>query len=120
MDEFQEPFSQHFRSEVDKIASLSRHPNTPKEGSPEEAKEKAPFEKWGGDSIMRGGFTDVMMFFLFNLDRTYEDGLWAHWPPIPGPIRWSMTNLGSLVHGGWWRFASCDSSGKPRELYALG
>jgi hypothetical protein len=68
---------------------------------------------------MKAGLADVVPFFLLNLDATYEDGAWARWPPMPGPVRWGLTNVAGAVHGGWWKYASCDSAGKPRELYAM-
>ena len=37
------------------------------------------FRRVGADAIKTEG---IMMFFL-NLDRSFEGGLWAHWPQIP-------------------------------------
>lgn len=119
LNRLREPFETHFRQEIDVIASLQSHPNTPKEGSLEHKKAEAVFNKWGEGSIMNGGVTDVVVFFLLNLDRTVEDGIWADWPPMPGPVRWILANGVSMLHSGWWKFASCDGSGTPKPLYAL-
>lgn len=59
-------------------------------------------------------------FFFFNMDRSFEGGLWGHWPPIPGPIRWTLTRVIAWPHAGWWRFTSCDYNGMPQKLYATG
>lgn len=119
LNRLREPFETHFRQEINVIASLQSHPNTPKEGSREQKKAQAVFDKWGENSIMNGGVTDVVVFFLLNLDRTVEDGMWANWPLMPGPVRWILANGVSMLHSGWWKFASCDGSGKPKPLYAL-
>jgi hypothetical protein len=64
--------------------------------------------------------TEGLPFFFLNLDRTFEDGLWEHWPPIPGLVRWTLIRVVAWKHAGWWRFASCDYNGMPKELYASG
>jgi hypothetical protein len=119
MDAFRAPFENHFRSEVDAIAALAAHPKSPKEGSEAHVAAKAKFDKWGENAIIHGGVTDVVMFFLFNLDREFEDGLWRDWPEVPGPVRWVGSRVVSRWHGGWWKFASCDADGRLRSLYAL-
>lgn len=64
---------------------------------------------------------DVVPFFLLNTDLSpgFEDGLWSRWPPIPAPIKWGLVNVAGWFKAGYWRFASCDAQGMPRELYAL-
>jgi hypothetical protein len=69
--------------------------------------------------VTKAGTTDVVPFFLLNLDVTYEVGMWASWPLMPPPVRWGLVNVAGAVHWGRWKFASCDASGKPRDLYAL-
>ncbi|KAL3959670.1 hypothetical protein ACCO45_004787 [Purpureocillium lilacinum] len=91
MAAFEKPFEEHFRR----------------------------FDAWGRRSVLTGGVTDVSMFFLFNLDRGYEGGLWSDWPEVPAALRWALTRTLGGWHSGWWRFASCDADGRPRELYAL-
>jgi hypothetical protein len=119
MSIFQGPFESHFRSEIATLANLAAHPNAPAPGTPEEKRADAEFEKWGQSSVTKAGITDVTLFFLFNLDSGYEDGRWARWPDIPAPIKWGLMNVGSMLHSRWWKFASCDAGGRPRELYAL-
>jgi len=62
--------------------------------------------------------TKAIVFFLLNQDRTYEDGLWEHWPPIPVVVRWLMIRILGSWHAGWWKFASCDYGGQPQKLFA--
>ncbi|KAK2039832.1 hypothetical protein LZ31DRAFT_598546 [Colletotrichum somersetense] len=119
MKGFQEPFESHFHSEISTIAGLAAHPNAPKEGTPEAANASLTFKKWGKSTVTKAGTADVVPFFLLNLDRTAEDGMWANWPPMPAPIKWGLVNLAGAWHWGWWKFASCDAVGQPRELYAL-
>ncbi|KAK4167215.1 hypothetical protein QBC43DRAFT_312349 [Cladorrhinum sp. PSN259] len=119
MASFQDPFENHFHSEISTIAKFSEHPNTPKEGTPENAAAAATFKAWGKATVTKAGMTDVVPFFLLNLDRTVEDGMWANWPPMPAPIKWGLINLAGSWHSGWWKFASCSSDGQPQELWTF-
>ncbi|OAA62133.1 Protein kinase-like domain protein [Cordyceps fumosorosea ARSEF 2679] len=119
MDSFRAPLEEHLHSEVRTIAALAAHPRAPLEGSDEAAAAAAVFKAWGKKTVMKAGVLDVVPFFLLNLDRTFEDGRWARWPPMPAPVRWVLANVVGTYHGNWWRFASCSSDGSPRELLAL-
>lgn len=119
MDSFQEPFNNHFHSEITTIASFAGLPSAPAPGSPEEAAAATVFKGWGKKTVTKAGTTDVVPFFLMNLDATYEEGKWANWPPMPAPIRWGLVNVAGSWNWSWWKFASCDAQGQPRELYAL-
>lgn len=117
MDTFATPFAHHFHSEIRTIASLSAlldESSIPDSIGP-------TFAAWGKQSIMKAGLTDVVPFLFLNFDRSdaFENGLWKAWPPMPAPIRWGLTNIGGSWHWGWWRFASCDAAGMPRELAAV-
>lgn len=119
MDTFRHPFEHHFHHEIAVIAALATHPATPPEGTPEAAAASTLFKAWGKKTVSKAGTTDVVPFFLLNLDGTAEGGLWSAWPPMPAPVRWGLVNLAGAWYGSWWRFASCDAGGRPRELYAL-
>nr|XP_036574628.1 hemerythrinHHE cation binding domain-containing protein [Colletotrichum truncatum]KAF6781082.1 hemerythrinHHE cation binding domain-containing protein [Colletotrichum truncatum] len=119
MKTFEGAFQNHFHSEIRTIANLADHPNAPKEGTPEAANASLTFKTWGKSTVTKAGTADVVPFFLLNLDRTAEEGMWANWPPMPAPIKWGLINIAGAWHWGWWKFASCDASGHPRELYAL-
>lgn len=119
MDSFRQPFEHHFHHEISTIASLATHPSAPAEGSPEEVAASAIFKAWGKKTVTKAGMTDVVPFFLMNLDSFAEDGMWASWPPMPAPVKWGMTNIVGMWYGGYWKFASCDAFGAPRELHAL-
>lgn len=119
MDTFREPFNDHFHSEIKTIASFADLPTAPTPDSPEAENATATFKVWGKKTLTKAGMTDVVPFCLLNLDRTYEEGMWATWPPMPGPIRWMMVNVFGSWNWGWWRFSSCDGNGNPQPLYAL-
>ncbi|PSR97267.1 hypothetical protein BD289DRAFT_362798 [Coniella lustricola] len=121
MDSFFQPFETHFHNEIKTIADLANHPNAPRPESPEAAEASLTFKTWGKSTVTKAGTTDVVPFFLLNLDRTaaFEDGIWANWPPIPAPIKWGLINVGGWFKGSYWKFASCDASGHRRQLYAL-
>lgn len=120
MTTFQAPFEHHFHSEISHIASLVDLPSAPALGSPEESQSVTVFKTWGKKTVTKAGTTDVVPFFLMNLDATYEEGRWGNWPPMPAPVRWGLVNLAGSWNWAWWKFASCDGAGRPRELYALG
>ena len=110
MDTFQKPFNDHFHSEIKTIAALSELGDYSEAGP--------VFAKWGKTSLMKSGYADGIPMLFFNFDRTFEDGMWAAWPPMPAPIRVLLTKVGSTWHWGWWKFASCDGDGNPKALYA--
>lgn len=87
MDSFSGPFETHFHNEIKTIADMAEHGSTPAPGSPEEAAAGQTFKVWGKATVSKAGMLDVVPFFLLNLDRTVEGGLWANWPPMPAPIK---------------------------------
>ncbi|KAH6625244.1 hypothetical protein C7974DRAFT_196764 [Boeremia exigua] len=117
---FQVPFEHHFHSEITHISSFASLPSAPVLGSPESDQAVVVFKAWGKKTVTKAGTTDVVPFFLMNLDATYEEGKWANWPPMPAPVRWGLVNVAGSWNWAWWKFASCNSAGTPRELYALG
>lgn len=118
MSSFQASLRDHFHSEINTITNLSHHPRAPKEGTGEAARARAVFKTWGKNTVTKAGMSDVAPFFILNLDRTAEDGLWADWPPMPAPIKWTLLRVSGSLRG-CWRFASCDAAGQPRKLWAL-
>ncbi|EQK98961.1 hypothetical protein G6O67_007433 [Ophiocordyceps sinensis] len=119
MDALHPTLEHHLHHEVSVMADMATHVKAPVRDSFEGAVASASLKAWGKNTVRKAGVTDVLPFFLLNADRTAEKGMWMNWPPIPGPIRWAMVNVVGAVHGGWWRFASCDAHGRPRELHAL-
>ncbi|KAF2127001.1 hypothetical protein P153DRAFT_388323 [Dothidotthia symphoricarpi CBS 119687] len=118
MSSFQESFCHHFHHEIQTIASFAALPSAPAPNSPQAEQAAATFKAWGKKTVTKAGTFDVVPFFLLNLDATYEEGMWANWPPMPAPVRWGLVNVAGSVHWGWWKFASCDAAGKPRALFA--
>lgn len=118
MSSFQEAFCHHFHHEIETISSFATLPAAPAPNSPQAEQAALTFKTWGKKTVTKAGTLDVVPFFLMNLDATYEEGMWANWPPMPAPVRWGLVNVAGSVHWGWWKFASCDASGRPRELYA--
>ncbi|KAM0547789.1 hypothetical protein ACHAPJ_010250 [Fusarium lateritium] len=119
MDSFQHEFEHHFHHEIPTIVSFASHPNAPRENTAEATVAESKLQAWGKKSVVKAGVTDVAPFFLYNLDRTFEGGQWASWPPIPPLVKFVLINVAGAWHGRWWKFASCDVQGSPQELYAL-
>ncbi|KAL1297869.1 hypothetical protein AAFC00_006392 [Neodothiora populina] len=119
MDTFREPFTNHFHSEIHTIANFSNL-SSATSSSPEMREAAAlTFKTWGKKTLTKAGMTDVVPFALLNMDATFEDGKWANWPPMPGPVKWMLLNVFGSWNWGWWKFSSCGSAGMPRPLYAL-
>ncbi|KAF2465510.1 uncharacterized protein BDR25DRAFT_239492 [Lindgomyces ingoldianus] len=112
LKEIEEPLNTHFHSEISVIAALASSGDAPA---------AAPiFAAWGKNTVTKAGYADCVPFLFLNFDRTYEDGYWKEWPPMPKVIRFLMVRVSAWWHQGWWRFASCDIDGYPKQLYALG
>lgn len=114
MDSMREPLEQHLHHEVAVMAATATHRNTPARDSPAGAVAAATLKAWGKKTVRKAGVADVVPLFLLNADRTAEGGAWRDWPPMPRVVRWALVNVVGAVHGGWWRFASCDARGEPR------
>lgn len=109
IDQFAPGLMMHLTDEISLILSLSRYGDKVKILPAMNAMRTAvPLSR-----------TEGTIFFLRNLDRGFEDGLWQHWPPIPPPIKWIVMQTFGRWNGRWWKFASCDENGKLKELYAL-
>ena len=110
IDSFAPALMAHLAEEIPTILSLSRF------GS------EVPFLKLSEVEMRKASDeipkTEGLPFFMMNLDRTFEDGMWESWPPIPGAVRWVLIRVLARKHAAWWRFASCDYNGYPQKLYA--
>lgn len=62
----------------------------------------------------------VGLCVLFSMhDVNYEGGLWADWPPMPGPVRFMCKNVLMPWYGDVVKFGPVDNSGALRPLYAV-
>ncbi|KAI9745885.1 MAG: hypothetical protein M1818_000566 [Claussenomyces sp. TS43310] len=109
IDEFGAMVCTHLEEEIPSLLELARLGDK----VPLEELMRVEGRKSGENNSRAGG-----VFYLMNIDTTFEGGLWAHWPPIPGPIRWALITF-SRWTSSVWKFASCDQSGGMVELYAL-
>jgi hypothetical protein len=119
MTAFQTPFVTHFHNEIATIASFANLPTAPAPNSKTAEDAALVFKMWGKKTVTNAGMLDVVPFFLMNLDATFEEGMWADWPPMPAVVKWGLVNVAGRVYGEWWKFASCDGGGRKRGLYAL-
>ena len=76
-------------------------------------------EKEGKAAVVSSAKTAGLAFFFLNCDATFEGGKWAAFPPLPGPIRWVFTHICTWPNRAYCKFASCDYSGNPQDLYAV-
>lgn len=59
-------------------------------------------------------------FYLVNLDRTFEGGMWRDFPNVPAIGKYVMGTWVAALNGGYWKFGACTRKGVPKELYAKG
>ena len=111
IDSFSPALMTHLTEEIPAILSLSRF------GS------KIPFLKLSEVEMRKASDKipkpEGLPFFMLNLDRSFENGKWEFWPPIPTPIRWALIRITARKHASWWRFASCGYDGFPQKLCAM-
>lgn len=110
IDSFGPTLHQHLADEIPSLLALSKYGD------------KVHLNKlWDQQSI--GKFTlhsavTRIPFYLCNLDRTFEDGLWKDFPEVPKLAKAFMGNWVSRLNGGYWKFGACTMAGEPKELYA--
>ena len=49
-------------------------------------------------------------------EGAFENGVYAHWPPLPWFVGLLMRWIFIPKHKDWWRFAPCDSRMQRKEL----
>jgi len=69
-------------------------------------------------SLKTTGLADLGIMF-YNMDMEFEGGLSKEIVAIPALVNWVFFNAIAWWNAGWWRFGSCDASGKRRQLLAL-
>ncbi|KAF2492128.1 hypothetical protein BU16DRAFT_551840 [Lophium mytilinum] len=111
MDTFLEPLTTHLNDEIPTLLALREYGDS--------LDLKGIVEKEVEMVMGSLSKTTQLPLFLLNHDVTFEGGI-HDFPPIPPPVRWALMRILPLVHPSWWKFASCDSSGMPRELYRRG
>ena len=57
-----------------------------------------------------------MPLMIQGHDKTFDDNIYALWPPAPWFVKLLLKWLLVPKHKDWWYFAPCDVDGKPREL----
>ncbi|KAF2749666.1 hypothetical protein M011DRAFT_475018 [Sporormia fimetaria CBS 119925] len=112
LDAFIGPLSSHLNDEISTILQLSKYGDL---------LDLRKLGKAEGDKVMGtlNKTTQLPVFFL-NHDLTYENGLHASFPPIPGVVTWVLREGFARWNASWWQFATCGFDGRPRELPFLG
>lgn len=108
MDEFLEPLSQHLNDEIPTLIALAEYGD--------KLDLKGIMDKEAEQVLAHMSKTTQIPVVLLNHDVTFEGGM-HNFPPIPGPVRWVLMRVCTMFHSDWWRFATCDTAGKPKPLY---
>ncbi|KAI7779404.1 hypothetical protein LA080_000884 [Diaporthe eres] len=110
LESFGEVLATHLAHEPPKLASLGQYGDfDPKPLS----------EQTANHSMKYMHVTNVLPMLWFNLDKEFEEGKWADFPAMPGPVKWVMINVLGSWQRNWWRFGSSGADGLQRELYCL-
>lgn len=110
LDSFGEALATHLAHEPPKLASLGQYGDfDPRPLSAETA----------NHSMKSMHVTNVLPLCWYNLDKEFEEGQWASFPAMPGPMKWFMINVLGSWQRNWWRFGSSGADGVQRELLCL-
>jgi len=71
----------------------------------------------GEDTMGKMSKIGALPLFLLNNDLTFEGGMHSEFPPAPKVAKWVMMHGCTWWYRGWWKFATCDSYGRPKELH---
>lgn len=114
IDAFGYELATHLSDEISTILSLAKHGD-------KMAQFEKKFEEWSNKDTAQLSVPGTLTWGFFNHDKQYENGLWKAWPPVPFPAVFLIRWIAYWVHSDWWRFASCDRYGNPKEeLFATG
>ncbi|KAK0386052.1 hypothetical protein NLU13_5889 [Sarocladium strictum] len=103
----------HLVNEVDTLLSLKQYDD------------RCDLEKIFRDEVGKAlnmamkdsGYRNNLLPLLFNShDKSYENGVWMDFPPMPWVAMLAIRWLFCRTHADWWRFAPCDSTCYPQEL----
>lgn len=112
MDSFSEPFYSHLVAEPGALLALSRF------ASPNFDLAKIARET-GKKSVTLDFSLNVLPIFLLNMEsEEFEGGIWKNFPDVPAPVRFIMKSILPLWRRKQWRFLSCTSDGKRKQLAA--
>ncbi|KAK0388512.1 hypothetical protein NLU13_4755 [Sarocladium strictum] len=103
----------HLVREIDVLLGLSRY-----EGSVDWM---PIFEEVVGNSASRDMKqswyrTDLFPLVLHLHDKSFEDGAFANFPPVPWIVLLGIRWIFCRTRASWWRFAGCDGNSMPQEL----
>lgn len=59
------------------------------------------------------------VILLVSHDATYENHLWAKWPPLPAPLLFIVRQFIYCIHSDWWKFAPSDKYSRPKPQYVM-
>lgn len=108
MDTFIEPLSQHLHDEIPTLLELAEYGDK---------LDLLALMQKEGEKVMAGlSKTAQLPVFLLNHDVTFEGGI-HNFPPIPPPVKWVLMRVFTIPNWTWWKFAACDTTGRPRPLY---
>ncbi|KAH8646133.1 hypothetical protein BX600DRAFT_477184 [Xylariales sp. PMI_506] len=65
------------------------------------------------------GLLEGIVFAFLGQDATYENGIWANFPPTPPGLKSVVMGVFYYWRRSWWKFSPCDQKFMPRpEPYA--
>ncbi|KAL7933071.1 hypothetical protein V8C35DRAFT_304853 [Trichoderma chlorosporum] len=114
IDSFMPTLRQHLQDEILTLKAFDKY------------KDKTDWAKWTKDTAAKvvkatqtaDGMVVTLPFMVYNHEVAYEQV--GSWPSIPALVFFILKIVYFGKNSDWWQFASCDKSGKARDLpYAL-
>ncbi|KAH6651687.1 hypothetical protein BKA67DRAFT_660478 [Truncatella angustata] len=109
IDGFGTPLSEHLSEEVQSLVELKRF-------GPERMKGLANALKAEGQANLKKiGLLGGVVYAFLGHDATWENGLWADFPPTPPGLKPLVMKGLYYWHSAWWKFSPCDQNFMPRS-----
>jgi hemerythrin-like domain-containing protein len=115
IDKMAPPLTKHLHHEITSLMELGRFND---DKLIQTIWDKAVVE--GMAEMQQTSLLDEFPFGFFGHDMTYEGGIHKNFPPVPLALKLLVRYGFSVWNWSFWKFAPCDKSGQPKELFALG
>ncbi|KAI4595288.1 hypothetical protein KJ359_006962 [Pestalotiopsis sp. 9143b] len=113
IDDFGPALSEHLREEIQTLLELKRF-------GPERMKGLADaLIAEGKANLNKIGLAGGAVYAFLGHDKTWENGIWADFPPTPPGLKTVVMRGLYYWHAAWWKFSPCDQNFMPKpEPYA--
>ncbi|ETS84598.1 hypothetical protein PFICI_02623 [Pestalotiopsis fici W106-1] len=113
IDKFGPGLSEHLSQEIQTLLELRRF-------GPDKMKGLATALAADGQANLKKiGLAGGVVYVFLSHDKTWENGIWADFPPAPPGVKTLVMRGLYYWHSAWWKFSPCDQNFMPKaEPYA--